>query len=142
MTPGSVSECFFREGGWHEARLPLGLAKQLRSLVSLQREGADGSCVWSSSRRVCPDRTVQWASLCPAASPSSGRARCWCPVKLLVCSGTQPAVNTWMSGQLLPSVHKEENSLSSRMLSYFFSSVNWNVYLPNEKLFFCSWAST
>lgn len=41
-----------------------------------------------------------------------------------------------------PSVHKEETSLSGRMLSCFFASVAWNVYLPNEKLFFCSWEST
>lgn len=54
----------------------------------------------------------------------------------------KPAVNTWVSGQLLPSGHKEENSLPGRTLSYFFASVTWNVCLPNEKLFFCSWAST
>lgn len=86
-----------------------------------------GRCDWTRFT-VCLSRQDDgegWFVSCRISN--SGRARSWCPRKLLVFSGMWPAVNAWMSGQLLASVHEEENSLPDRKLNDSFSFVTYNV---------------
>lgn len=93
----------------------------------LPREGADGRCDWTRFTVCLSGQDDAEGLFVSCRISNSGRVRSWCPRKLLVFSGTWPAVNAWMSGQFLASVHEEENSLSDRRLNYSFSFVTCNV---------------